>query len=182
MGRAIFLDRDGVLCEDRVDYVKSWDEFIFIPTAAEAIRKINAAGLPIFVVTNQSGVSRGVFTHETVEQIHTTMQNSLRAQGAHVDAFYFCPHTDADQCGCRKPKAGMLRQAAKEHGIDLSRSFMVGDALRDIQAATSAGVTPILVKTGRGSSQMTQIEDPSQQPARISEDVLEAVDYILSSI
>lgn len=151
---AIFLDRDGVICENRVDYVKTWDEFIFIPEAKEALALLNRLEIPIIVVTNQSGVNRNVMAAETVEDIHRRMTDEIVAAGGRIDRILYCPHRPEDHCDCRKPKAGMLQQAAAELGIDLSRSVMVGDALTDLQAGQTAGCRTFLVLTGRGFKQL----------------------------
>jgi D-glycero-D-manno-heptose 1,7-bisphosphate phosphatase len=147
---AIFLDRDGVINENRVDHVKSWDEFEFIPGALESIRDLTKTGLPIFVVTNQAAVSRGQISPETLDDIHNRMKEAVRRAGGLITHVYHCPHDNHENCNCRKPNSGMLLQAAKDFPIDLSQSYMVGDAWTDVAAAVGVGARAILLMTGRG--------------------------------
>jgi len=153
---AIFLDRDGVINENRSDHVKSWDEFRFIPGALESIRELSQTQLPIIVVTNQAMISRKLMTPETLDDIHRCMTARIRQAGGEITKVYHCPHDEHEQCECRKPKSGMLLQAAREFNIALSRSFLVGDAWTDVQAGLGAGVRSILVMTGRGSQHFVQ--------------------------
>ena len=151
MGRsAIFLDRDGVLNENRADYVRSWNEFAFLPGTFPALRALATFGAPIVIVTNQAGVGRGLISHTAIEDIHHRMTNALSRRGVRIDGIYWCPHTVDDDCQCRKPKPGMLLGAAAQLGIDLSTSVIVGDAETDIQAGQQAGCSTVLVLTGRG--------------------------------
>lgn len=147
---AIFLDRDGVINENRLDHVKSWEEFAFIPHALRSIRDLAATGLPIFIVTNQGAIGHGQMTAEALEDIHTRMLAAVAEAGGRITRIYHCPHDKSEGCSCRKPEPGMLLQAAAEHNIDLTRSFMVGDAWTDVGAAVAAAVQPILLLTGRG--------------------------------
>lgn len=157
MMRAIFLDRDGVICENRADYVKSWAEFAFIPEALTSLQALSQLNLPIVVVTNQSAVGRGIMAEETVHDIHQRMLAEISRNGGRVDKVYYCPHQPQANCACRKPKAGMLEQAAAELGINLSQSYMVGDALTDIQAGHQAGCQTFLVLSGRGRAQLPKL-------------------------
>ena len=154
---AIFLDRDGVIIEDS-HYVSSTQEVRLIPGSADAIAALNAAGWVVVVVTNQSGVARGMFTTETVEAVHAHIAELLAARGAKVDAFHYCPHhIDGEveefrgDCECRKPKPGMLLRAATELGLDLERSWIVGDRPSDLQAGAAVGCQSVLVQTGYGA-------------------------------
>ncbi len=147
---AIFLDRDGVINENRADHVKSWDEFKFIPGALESIRELTATGLPIFVVTNQAAVSRGLISIEALDDVHDRMQSAICEAGGHITHVYHCPHESHENCNCRKPESGMLLQAAEEYDIDLTQSFLVGDAWTDIGAGLRVGTQCILLMTGRG--------------------------------
>jgi D-glycero-D-manno-heptose 1,7-bisphosphate phosphatase len=143
---AVFLDRDGTINVDTV-HVSSADTVRLIPGAAAAIARVNAAGVPVIVISNQSGIGRGLFTVEEYERVRARIDELLAAAGAHVLATYYCPHSpDAESpCECRKPGPGLYRQAAAEHGIDLARSWYVGDRLRDIQPARTFGGRGILV-------------------------------------
>src|SRR5271167_4963351 len=146
---AVFLDRDGTIA-DEVGYLNHLSRFRMYPFAAEAIRKLNEAGLAVVVVTNQSGVARGYFPESLVREVNDLMITQLAEAGAKIDATYYCPHGTADGCDCRKPKTGMLEQAAREHGLDVHRSFVVGDRHADIELARLAGARGILVRTGYG--------------------------------
>jgi len=147
---AIFLDRDGVINENRADHVKSWDEFEFIPGALDSIRRLTETGLPIFVVTNQAAISRGLMSPATLDDIHNRMNETIRAAGGRITQVYHCPHDSHEECDCRKPASGMLLQAAKEFSIDLNKSFLVGDAWTDVAAGVGVGARSILLLTGRG--------------------------------
>ncbi len=139
--RAIFLDRDGVINAPPTSglYITSPEELQIIDGVPEAIVRFREAGYLVIVVTNQSGIARGVMTHAQVEAVHDRMRQVLAAEGAILDDIFYCPHDDADGCRCRKPKPGMLIEAAVRHDIDLSRSVMVGDQERDIEAGIAAG-------------------------------------------
>jgi D-glycero-D-manno-heptose 1,7-bisphosphate phosphatase len=147
---AIFLDRDGVINENRADHVKSWEEFEFIPGALDSIRELTQTGLPIFVVTNQAVVNRGLLTADDLDDIHRRMTQEIFVAGGRITHVYHCPHDSHEDCECRKPKSGMLLQAAKEFSIDLSQSFLVGDAWTDVAAGVGVGARSILLMTGRG--------------------------------
>ena len=140
--RAAFLDRDGVLCRRAPshDYVKSPAEFVWLPGAREGVRRLNDEGWLVLVVTNQRGVARGLMSARDLDAIHERAQRELRALGAHVDAFYVCPHGEGEGCGCRKPEPGLILRAAREWSVDLGASFLVGDDDRDLEAARRAGV------------------------------------------
>jgi D-glycero-D-manno-heptose 1,7-bisphosphate phosphatase len=154
--RAVFLDRDGTVNVD-FDYVHRAEQFEFIPGAAEAIRMLREAGFVVIVVTNQSGIGRGYYDEAAVETLHRYMDAELAKAGTTVDGYYFCPHHPHKgigkylmECDCRKPLPGRLLRAADEFSIDLSRSYLVGDKLSDVEAALKAGSTPLLVTTGHG--------------------------------
>ncbi len=131
---AAFLDRDGTIIED-VDFISTPEDVRLLPDAAEAIRSLNDAGLPVIVVSNQSGIGRGYFTYDDYERVHARIEQTLRANGARVDATYICPHAPDDpmRCACRKPALGLFEQAAREHGLDLATSWYAGDKWRDVQ-------------------------------------------------
>lgn len=147
---AIFLDRDGVINENSAEHVKSWDEFHFIPGALESIRELTLTGLPIFVVTNQAVVNRGIITAAELDAIHQRMTEAISKAGGVITKVYYCPHDSHENCDCRKPASGMLLRAANEYGIDLTRSFLVGDAWTDVAAGVNVGARSILLMTGRG--------------------------------
>jgi D-glycero-D-manno-heptose 1,7-bisphosphate phosphatase len=155
---AIFLDRDGVLIEDS-HFVSTTQQVRMVPGSADAVAALNAAGWVVVVVTNQSGVARGFFPVETVAEVHAFIADRLAERGARIDAFYHCPHHPQGEveafraeCDCRKPKPGMLRRAAADLGIDLGRSWMVGDRATDLAAGAAAGCGTVLVRTGYGAN------------------------------
>lgn len=177
---AVFMDRDGTLNEE-VSYLSRMEQLRLYPQTLEAVRMINDAGMKAVVVTNQSGVARGYFTEEFVRSVHERINELLRAGGARIDGFYVCPHHPVygngiykQDCACRKPKPGLLLRAAAELNIDLSRSYMIGDMLKDVEAGKTAGAKSILVRTGYGSNIVR-----TDMPAFIAEDILEAVRWIM---
>ena len=158
MKRAVFLDRDGTMIED-VGYLDALDRIAFYPWTVDAIRALNRAGLAVVVVTNQSGIARGLFSEAFVEETHRHIEKRLAAGGAHVDAYYYCPHHPngrvaafARDCGCRKPGRGMIDQAAKDLDLDPARSFVVGDTWGDVQLGRAVGARGILVRSGKGAA------------------------------
>jgi len=144
---AVFLDRDGTIIED-VTYLRHPDEVRLLPRAGQAIGLLNAAGLPVIVATNQSVIARGMVDPATLEAIHERLRRALAGEGASIDAIYVCPHHPDEGCVCRKPRPGLLLQAAAEWHLDLTASFMVGDRPLDILAGQAAGCRTVLVETG----------------------------------
>jgi len=176
---SVFLDRDGTISEE-VGYLNHASRFRIFPFVATAIRKLNEAGLAVVVVTNQSGVGRGYFPESLVQTVHDAMTQQLTADGARIDAIYYCPHVKADGCDCRKPGTGMLKLAAREHAIDLSRSFVVGDRYGDIELARNAGAKSILVQTGYGAGELEwHAAKWTVQPDHVAETLTEATEWIL---
>jgi D-glycero-D-manno-heptose 1,7-bisphosphate phosphatase len=157
MHPAIFLDRDGVLIENRSDYVRDWSQAKIIPEAIHALSLAPVRNYRIVIVTNQSAIGQGLVLQENVDEINRRLVNVIQHHGGHVDAIYVCPHRPDDDCFCRKPRPGLLLQAAKELSLDLQRSWMIGDAWSDVQAGEAAGMRgTILLKTGRGTEQLLQ--------------------------
>ncbi len=154
MMRAVFLDRDGVICENRPDHVKNWDEFEFLPGAKNSLAALSRLGLAVVVVTNQAVIGRGIVPASTVDAIHQRMMDEVATFGGRIDRIVYCPHRPEENCGCRKPKAGMLLQVANEMEIDLGHSYMVGDAASDLLAGQRAGCRTFMVLTGRGLQQL----------------------------
>ncbi len=156
------------------------DRFCMFPFAGPAIRRLNLAGFAIIVVTNQSGVARGYFPESLVQQVNQRMQNQLAAAGAHLDGIYYCPHGSVDHCACRKPKLGMIHQAARDHQLDLPRSFVVGDRYGDVELAFRAGCRSLFVRTGYGLGEETwHANEWPRRPHAIVDDLARAVDWIL---
>jgi D-glycero-D-manno-heptose 1,7-bisphosphate phosphatase len=178
--RAIFLDRDGVICENRIDHVKSWQEFEFLPGAKESLASLSRLGFSIIVVTNQAAIGRGLMTTEALEDIHQRMVAEIAAHGGRIDRIIYCPHHPEDECDCRKPKPGMLLHAAAEMNLDLTSSYLIGDAATDIQAGQQVGCHNILVLTGRGKEQLlSALHSPGGPFLTISSTLAEATSYIL---
>ena len=154
---AIFLDRDGVLIENRPDYVRDWSQVKIIPEAIHALSLAVARSYKIVIVTNQSAVGRGLVLQANAEGINRRLVDLIHHHGGQVEGIYMCPHKPDDDCLCRKPKPGLLLQAVRELSLDLQRSWMIGDAWSDLQAGQRAGVRhTILLKTGRGGEQLLQ--------------------------
>ncbi len=181
---AVFLDRDGTIVRE-VDYLRSSRQLRLLPHAAEAIRRLNDAGLAVVVATNQSGVARGLLTEQDLARVNELLVKRLARHGARLDGIYFCPHHPTAglkqyrrRCPCRKPAPGMLLRAAQELDLDLGRCFAVGDSRRDLIAGRAAGCRTVLVRTGYG--QRTAAESAEPLPAdHMADDLLAAVGWIL---
>jgi D-glycero-D-manno-heptose 1,7-bisphosphate phosphatase len=179
---AVFLDRDGTICEE-MGYMNHLSRLHIFPFAAAAIAKLNRARLPVIVVTNQSGVARRIFPESLVTQIHQRISQELSAAGARVDAYYYCAHMKQDDCACRKPLPGLLQQAAREHALRLDRSFVVGDRYADVELAHGVGGRGMLVLTGYGRGEYELHRDEwVRQPDSVVEDLSQAVDVILGEL
>lgn len=183
--RAVFLDRDGTINEE-VGYLSRLDQLKLFPRSAAALHMLNQRGIPVIVVTNQSGVARGYFSEDFVHKVHAFLQEQLSIEKAYIDAFYYCPHHPTEGlgpyrqvCACRKPKAGMLLQAARDLHLDLSQSYMVGDMMKDVQAGRKAGTKGILVRTGYGAGEKS---DESSSPDYRALDLLDAVEWIIKDM
>jgi len=179
MRPAIFLDRDGVIVENRPDHVKSWSEVRFLDGAFRALAQLAASPLAVVVVSNQGAVGRGLMTLEQAWDIQNEIVRAIEARGGRIDASYLCPHHPDDGCECRKPAPGMLRQAAKELDLDLSHSWLVGDAVGDLQAADAAGCRGVLVRTGRGIDQEKRLPAELRGRWDVADNLAAAVRLIL---
>lgn len=154
---AIFLDRDGVLIENRSDYIRDWSQVVVFAEAIQVLASPIIKNYKIVIVTNQSAVGRALVSADTVHEINDRLANIIYAAGGQLDGIYTCPHKPEDECGCRKPKPGLLLQAAAELNLDLRRSWMIGDAWSDLLAGYNAGVQRLaILRTGRGSDQLLQ--------------------------
>lgn len=177
--RAVFLDRDGVINENRMDHVTSWAELQFIPGAVDAVARLSRANVEVFVITNQAIINRGVVDHTVVEEIHRRMVHDIEQRGGRIAGIAYCPHRPDECCDCRKPRPGLLVELAREHGIDLKDAVLIGDALTDIQAGQAAGCRTMLVLTGRGRAQLQLIPDGVRGELTVAEDLGDAVNLLL---
>ena len=185
--KAIFIDRDGTLNED-VGYISDPKEFRLFDFAPEAVRLINNSGFLVIVLTNQSGIARGFLTEEILGRLHDKMESELAHQGARIDRIYFCPHHPEIgeppykvDCDCRKPKSGLILQAATEMDVNLKKSYVVGDRYRDMEMGQAVGATGVLVLTGFGREEArTPPANRLQQPEHVAENLVEAVRWILN--
>jgi D-glycero-D-manno-heptose 1,7-bisphosphate phosphatase len=175
MRPALFLDRDGVLIENRAEYVRTLADVAFLPGALQAMQRAAALPFAVVIVSNQAGVGRGLITPETAASIQSAVVDAVRAHGGRIDAAYFCPHRADENCPCRKPRPGMLLQAAQELGIDLAASWMVGDNITDMQAGRAAGARCLLVRSGLGDRQPPA---DAHTPFDVVDDVAAAVAFI----
>jgi D-glycero-D-manno-heptose 1,7-bisphosphate phosphatase len=175
----VFLDRDGTIL-DEVGYLNHPSRFRMLAGVGEAIARLNAAHFPVIVVSNQSGVGRGYFPESVVIDVNVLMEKALAMNGAKLTGIYYCPHAATVECDCRKPKTGLVLQAAKAHGLDLKRSFFVGDRHSDIQLGHTAGGQSILVRSGYGEGEYSwHVAKWARQPEYIAMNLTEAVDWIL---
>lgn len=182
---AVFLDRDGTINVDS-GYPSDYGQIKIYPRSYEAVRRLNSAGLPVIVLTNQSGIGRGLLTEENLKLIHEKMRASFQQENARLDAFYYCPHYELSSipryrldCDCRKPNPGLALRAATDFGLDLGRSYMVGDKVEDIILALKIKASPVLVLTGYGRESLMKLEALGAKPVHVAEDILGAVVWIL---
>lgn len=182
---AVFVDRDGTINVD-VDFLSSPSQLQLIPRSAEAIRELNDLGIPVVVITNQSGIARGLYSENDLHAVHDAMDNELKKSGAAVLDYFYCPHHPVEglpqyriECDCRKPKPGMLNKAKAKYGFNLSRSFVVGDKCIDVQAGKSVGAVSIQVATGYGEKEK---ELCSEERDYYAVDLYDAVQFIKKKI
>jgi histidinol-phosphate phosphatase family protein len=178
---ALFLDRDGTINVDKV-YINHPDLLELIPGAAEAIRKAKESGYFIVVVSNQSGIARGIIEEWMLPKIHARLDELLlEACGEKIDLYQICEHAPWDECECRKPKAKLVQDAAKDHSLDIPHSYFIGDKMTDVEAGLNAGCRGnILLRTGKGAKEEKIFSDKGHLPDLVAEDLLEAVNWILA--
>ncbi len=175
--RYVILDRDGTINIDSDAFIKAPEEWRPLPGSLEAIALLNRHGFKVVVISNQSGVARGLFDLATLEAIHAKMKQMVNEAGGEIEAIYFCPHGPNDVCDCRKPKDGLFRRFAADYQADLSQIYAVGDSFRDLQAAESAGAKPILVKTGKGDD---TLKKHSELNCPIFDNLYDAANFIVT--
>ena len=173
MIKAIFSDRDGVINSDRPDYVKNVSELNIYPFFPSSVKDFNGLGFSVFVISNQQGVGKGIYTMEDVKGIEREIRAAAEKEGGVITDFRYCTHLEREKCGCRKPKAGMILDLAEKYDIDLSKSFVIGDSVRDMGAAKAAGVRSILVFSGSTTPEAAEKMTP--KPDFTAENIKEAV-------
>jgi D-glycero-D-manno-heptose 1,7-bisphosphate phosphatase len=178
---SIFLDRDGVLIENNPNYIRSWSDVYVYPEAVQALVRAHSSHYKFVIITNQSAIGRGLVTFEIVNEINLKLISEIQSHGGRIDGIYTCPHKPEDDCPCRKPKPGLILQAAKELSLDLNNSIMIGDALTDIIAGYRAGIpTNALVLTGRGRDQVSLIETSHLKSIQVYKTLEEALESLLT--
>lgn len=179
MNKAVFIDRDGTI-NVNVEYLDNPDEFQMYPGVGEGIKKLIENGYKIIIITNQSGISRGYFSEETLGKIHARMKKELEEKGARIDGVYYCPHHPDDKCSCRKPNTALFEQAIKEHDIDPSQSYVIGDRMLDVEAGHKIGSKTILVPE-RVKQVEQEIKNSDITPDCYCKDFKKGVEWILKN-
>lgn len=179
---AVFVDRDGTICLDK-HYLADPNGLELIPTVAEGIRRLNEAGIPVIVVTNQSGIARGRFNEKRLGEIHDRLRQLLAEKGARIDDIFFCPHMPDAGCRCRKPAPGMLLDAAEKHGVDLKGSFVIGDRMMDVELAHRVGAKAVLVpEPGDQYDIESEKKRSKERPDFQTETFFAAIDWVVRQL
>ncbi len=173
------LDRDGVISRNRSDYVKSWDEFEFLPGSLEALRMLAEQQVRVIVVTNQSVVGRGIISQDELDQIHARMMTEIEAHGGRIDAILYCPHAPDDGCSCRKPRPGLLLEAMDRFQLDPTLCYVIGDSLSDLLAARAVGLPYVMVLSGRGLRSLIRPSGWGLPLSWVARDLKTAVRWVL---
>ena len=177
----VCLDRDGVINRDSRDYIRNWDEFQFLPRSLEALNLLEQKGFKVIVITNQSGIKRGIISLADLAFIHRQLKQVVERVGGRILDIFYCPHHPDDHCDCRKPKTGLIRQACSRYDIDVSASVMVGDSAKDIECGRNAGcAATILVRTGNGPAAAEELSGKGIAPSAVAADLYEATQIIIS--
>lgn len=177
----IFLDRDGVINRDSPEYVKCWEEYEFLPGSLAAIEKLSRAGYTLILITNQSIIGRGMVPPGVLEDMHRRMRRAIEAAGGEIFDIFYCPHRPDEDCDCRKPEPGLIFQAKERYGIDLPRTVMIGDNVKDVACGHNAGCgATILVRTGSGREAEKALAREQIQPTAVVDDLNAAAGLILS--
>lgn len=179
---AVFIDRDGTLNDDK-GYIASPDQLTLFPGVGQAVSQLNQAGMPAVLVTNQSGLARGLFSWDDLEKIHLRLCEGLHADGGVLDGLYVCPHHPDDNCHCRKPRRGLIDQASRDLGLEPRCSYVVGDKSIDMELAYNIGAVGVLVLTGPESQKARQwVTDNQMRVGFVAENFVEAVNWILTDV
>jgi D-glycero-D-manno-heptose 1,7-bisphosphate phosphatase len=182
MGHTVFLDRDGVINKDSAEYIKHPSEFEFIPKSPEAVALLTQSGFNVIVISNQSMIGRNLSSKEISDAVFKKMKVGIEAAGGRITDIFYCPHIPEDRCSCRKPQPGLIFQAQKKWLIDLARSFMVGDSVKDIACARAAGCAKVLlVKTGNGPAAYEELIKNRMAPDYFAKDLYAAALWIINS-
>ena len=177
------MDRDGVINKDRPDYVKKWSEFEFLPGSLDALKLLTLNGYHIILITNQSPINRGKVTAAGLQEIHKKMTGAVVDHGGSIEAIYYCPHIPEDACICRKPEPGLIYRAQADYGLNLSKTCMIGDSLKDIRCARRAGCgRVILVRTGHGKEAERLCRDAGIEADHVADDLMAAVKWLLVNL
>ncbi len=183
MGTSVFLDRDGVINQDSLAYIKIPGEFHFIPKSPEAIALLTRHGFDVILITNQSAIGRGMVTPRVLDAIFDKLKTGVAAAGGHIKDIFFCPHTPDAGCDCRKPLPGLILQAMAVYGIDPGQSFMVGDSAKDIECGLAAGCGKnLLVATGNGKKAIKTLADKGIVPNFYGQDLFEVAQWIIQHV
>jgi len=178
--KVVFLDRDGVINRDSPDYIKTWDEFQFLPGSLEALRLLSQAGFRLIIITNQSIIGRGMVPLRVLEETHRKLKAAVAAEGGDILDIFFCPHRPDEDCDCRKPAPGLIQQACRRYGIDPADSVMIGDSAKDMLCGRNAGCgTTILVRTGNGIQAEKELAELQIRPDLVAADLLDAARCLL---
>lgn len=176
--KLVILDRDGVINRESRAFIKSTEEWKPLPGSLEAISRLHQAGFTVVVATNQSGIGRGLFDHAMLAAINHKMQEAVRSEGGEIAAVFYCPHTPDDGCTCRKPKSGLFEQIRSRFDVDLTDVPAIGDSLRDLDAAITAGALPMLVRTGNGNKTEKMLD--AENEVTVFDDLSAAADSMLA--
>ena len=175
--KLVILDHNGVISQSSSTFIKTPDEWIPIPGSLEAISRLTHSGYRVVIATNQPGIGRGLLDMTTFNAINDKMHKAVNQVGGRIDAIFFCPHTATDKCRCRKPAIGMFEEIIQRYGVNLNEVPVIGDSLRDLQAAATIGATPILILTGKGQKTSTKPGIPEN--TRIFDNLSIAVDTLI---
>lgn len=181
MNKVVFLDRDGVINRDSPLYIKSWQEFAWLPGSLEAMVRLCRGGFDLMLITNQSIINRGMVPIGVLDDIHRRLARQVVDAGGRIADIFFCPHRPDEDCDCRKPKPGLIQQACRCHGIDVRSTVMVGDSAKDIECAHHAGCgASVLVRSGKDATVVERLQSGPIRPTVVVDDLAAAADWILS--